>query len=384
MKILDPDKLKDNIERIAAYDFKLHKVFGSAYCVLQNDDIVYQKCFGHTSPLNKEAVTDKTLFRLASMTKPITAVAVLTLVESGKIGLRDPITRFLPDFEGIRIKQKNENGEFVDSGAAKREITVMHLLNHTSGIGSDFNKCAGMTAEDKRSIDRSLEYYRKSGLDFEPGSRQQYSATAAFNVLVKIAETVTQKDYLEFLTDSLFKPCGMTDTTFLPTKEQYSRLIAMHDRQNGENTVGQTTDNCIFSDVPCTHYLGGAGLVSTLSDYTKFAKMLSDGGKAENGRVLSAQTLSLMSTPSVSKNIMPENERWGLGVRVITEEAYKVLPCGSFGWSGAYGSHFWVDPQNRVVAVFMKNSFVDGGSGNESARNFERAVHEAYIPETHR
>ena len=134
----------------------------------------------------------------------------------------------------------------------------------------------------------------------------------------------------------------------------------------------------IRENIPCTHYLGGAGLVSTLHDYSNFAKMLLCKGKTDEGQFLREETFDLLCTPQVSGEIMPGNERWGLGVRVITNDAYPYLPKGSFGWSGAYGSHFWIDPVTRVAAVFMKNSKFDGGAANESARNFEKAVYSSF------
>ena len=152
----------------------------------------------------------------------------------------------------------------------------------------------------------------------------------------------------------------------------------MHNKIDGNNSVAKMKENCIFYDYPCMHYLGGAGLVSTLDDYSKFAKMLLNKGKTPKKQILSEETFRLLHTPFVSEEIMPSNERWGLGVRVIVKESYKTLPVGTFGWSGAYGSHFWVDPTNKVAAVFMKNSLFDGGAGNESARNFEKAVNDSF------
>ena len=137
-------------------------------------------------------------------------------------------------------------------------------------------------------------------------------------------------------------------------------------------------EGCVFENYPCTHYLGGAGLVSSLSDYGSFAKMLLNQGETENGRILKSSTFNQLCTPQVSKEIMPWQERWGLGVRVITEDSYPHLPKGTFGWSGAYGSHFWIDPINKIAAVFMKNSKYDGGAGNQSARNFEEAVYSSF------
>ena len=107
--------------------------------------------------------------------------------------------------------------------------------------------------------------------------------------------------------------------------------------------------------------------------------MLLNGGQGENGKVISKTSVKLLSSAQISENVMPGNARWGLGVRVITEKSYPYLPVGSFGWSGAYGSHFWIDPVNNLFAVYMKNSQVDGGAANESANNFERAVYTALL-----
>jgi CubicO group peptidase (beta-lactamase class C family) len=124
--------------------------------------------------------------------------------------------------------------------------------------------------------------------------------------------------------------------------------------------------------------LGGAGLVSTLRDYSKFAKLLLNKGKIGDIPLISEETFNLLCTPQVSQGIMPGNARWGLGVRVITDESYPYLPVGSFGWSGAYGSHFWIDPVHKIFAVYMKNSKIDGGAGNESAVKLEKAVYSSF------
>lgn len=156
------------------------------------------------------------------------------------------------------------------------------------------------------------------------------------------------------------------------------QIIAMHDKVDGKNGVAKMKENCVFDDYPCTHYLGGAGLASTLDDYSKFAKMLLNKGKTPKKQILEEKTFRLLHTLLVPEEIMPSNERWGLGVRVIVREDYNTLPVGTFGWSGAYGSHFWIDLINNIAAIFMKNSLFDGGAGNESARNFEKAVNNSF------
>lgn len=376
MSVLDITLLKNNIEKAARYDFENNKVFGSAYCVIQGSDVVYQKCFGTVSAESAQPVTENTIFRMASMTKPITAAAILILIERGLLSLDDKVSEFLPEFKDIHITQVTQNG-LTDLGKAKNEITVCHLLTHTSGIGTDPLKEQKMTYNDKKSIDSAVEFYSKIGLDFEPGTKQQYSPFAAFDVLAKIIEKVSKTDYQKFLMQEIFEPCGMVNTTFTPTREQWNAVIAMHNKIDGKNCDEKMNDDCIFSDFPKTHYLGGAGLVSTLADYSRFAQMLLNNGKTPTKHIIGEETLRLMSTPFVSEEIMPSSERWGLGVRVIVREDYENLPLGAFGWSGAYGTHFWIDPANNIAAVYMKNSLFDGGAGNESARNFEKAVNDS-------
>lgn len=370
---LDKTTLIKNIDEIAQYDFDNNKVFGSAYYVYDNGETV-EKCYGNMSLNSDMPITNTTLFRLASMTKPITAVATLVAMEKGFLSLDDTVDKYIPAFKQIQIKDA--------SGAisgVKNLPTILNILTHTSGIGSDSQKLAAMTGADQATLDSAITFYIGSGLDFEPGTKQAYSATGAFDVLVKIIETATGEDYLQFLQKNIFEPCNMKDTTFIPTDEQWTRVVDMHQQANGENAIATLPEGCIFGNVPVTHYLGGAGLVSTLQDYANFAKMLLNDGQGENGKVISKTSVKLLSSPQISTDVMPGNARWGLGVRVITEDNYPFLPVGAFGWSGAYGSHFWIDPVNNVFAVYMKNSFVDGGASNESANKFEKAVYTALL-----
>ena len=376
MKRLNKELLKSNVEKAAQYDFDNHKVFGSAYCVMQGDDIVYENCFGHTSTDQKEPVTKNTIFRLASMTKPITAVAALILVERGVISLSDNVSDYLPEFKDARITQIAETGEIIDLGKAQTDITIRHLLTHTSGFGSGTEKSKAMTDEDKKSIDNTIGFHLKAGLNFEPGTKQQYSGLGAFDVVAKIIEMRTGTDYLSFLQKEIFEPCHMVNTTFVPTNKQWGQIIAMHNKVDDKNVVAEMKKDCVMADYPCSHYLGGGGLASTLDDYTRFAKMLLNRGKTPQKQILEEETFQLLHTPFGPKR--SPNENWGLGVRVVVTEGHKNMPLGAFGWSGAYGSHFWIDPTNKIAAVFMKNSLFDGGSANESARNFEIAVKNSF------
>ena len=357
---IDASFLKTNIEKIAGYDLAENNVFGSSYIVCQNGSTIYKNHFG--------CCDDNTMFRLASMTKPITAFATLILIDRGMLALEDKVEDYLPEFKDIHVI--TPEGE--DLGVSKIAITIKHLLTHTSGFGG--TKVVNMSDEDITSIKNTVKCFAKAGLDFEPFSKEAYSAFAAHDALALIIERLTGKDYEDFLQEEIFSPCGMTNTTFVPSEEQWSRMMTMHNKKDGKSCVGQTVGGCVFENFPATHKLAGAGLTSTLTDYSLFAQMLLNKGKINGIQIISKDTFDLMPQPHAPFNIMFGHEQWGLSVRVVTDNNYRYLPVGSYGWSGAYGTHFWIDPVNNITAVFMKNSLFDGGAGNLSAQRFEKAV----------
>ena len=156
-------------------------------------------------------------------------------------------------------------------------------------------------------------------------------------------------------------------------------MVGMHNYQEGVGIAEPTIPGCVVDDCPVTHPLGGAGLVSTLDDYIKFAQMLLNKGMAPGGRVLEEQWVEQMAVPQLPVELMSEHVNQGLGVRVITGDGYPWLPDGTFGWSGAYGTHYWVDPVNEIVAVYLKNSRYDGGSGALTGKHFEEDVFSAIV-----
>ena len=229
--------------------------------------------------------------------------------------------------------------------------------------------------EDRLDLAHVTEFLSHTCLAFEPTTYQYYSATAAFDVAARMVELTSGMPFDQFVEENIFRPCGMTDTTFAPTPEQWSRMIVMHNRQDGKSVDAPTVPGCVFEDFPVTWFSGGAGLAATMPDYVRFAEMLCRGGVAEGGRVLSERLVQAMGTATVPETVMPKPQQWGLGVRVITGD-YQ-MPLGCFGWSGAYGTHFWVDPVNRITAVYMKNSRYDGGAGSRTSVLFEQDVYGA-------
>ena len=359
MRLLNEKLLSENVEKAALYDIENGNVYGCSYIVKQCGKTIFKKHYGVTGE-NKKAVDDKTLFRLASMTKPITAVATLINVDRGLISLEDTVNSHIPQFKDKRVK-------------------ILHLLSHTSGI-ADCNDgiVAKMTEKDKRTVLDTVNFFADKELAFTPMSTSAYSPFAAWDVLVAIIEKVTGEDFFDFIKREILDPLGMIDTAFVPNKEQWERFIDVNGKVDGKCVKINLNENCVFGDFPCTHNLGGAGLFSTLLDYSAFAETLLNNGLTQSGkRILNESTAKLIKTPVI------ESEEdmcfWGLGVRIVTDKNYPFLPLGIYGWSGAYGSHFWVDPENKITAVFMKNSGYDGGSANESAVRFEQAVNNSLI-----
>jgi len=381
VRYLDKDILRTRLDSSIQCDIDENKISGAAVYVSQAGEVLYQNATGFANPIKKVPVTDTTIFRLASMTKPITAVATLILVERGILQLDDPVEKFYPQFGNMRLASVDDQGRLIDAGQNNVKITVRHILTHTSGIGSGLagaSQIGAMSVTDKASIENTISYFAKQGLSFEPFTKQEYSGFPAFDVLTGIIEKAADEDYLQFLDREIFSKCDMQDTTFVPTKAQWERLSVMYDRKEGKACIAEMKEDCIFGDIPCTHYLGGAGLVSTLRDYAHFAEMLVSNGQYQGQKILSQSSIAEMSTAQLPAQLQPGIARWGLGVRVIVNDTGHNLPTGAFGWSGAYGPHFWIDPVNQIAAVYLKNSLYDPGAGSLTGNNFEADVYHSY------
>ena len=374
MICLDRNTIKARVISRATEDVACEKVPGAAVLVKQNGEVICKDFFGTDGKGGK--ISDKTLFRLASMTKPITAAAVLVQIERGLVSLDDPLEKFIPEYRDMEIGELDGDKNIVIKGKAQTKITVKHLLSHTSGVGSCMlgNKLDNITKAAQTDLKSITDAYASLPLAFDPYSAQAYSATLGFDLLARIVEITSGCEYGKFLKKEIFEPLGMCDTTFDPTEEQWSRVVLMHSYKDGASSFKPLDKSSIFGGYPLTYTCGGACLVSTLADYEKFTDMLLSGGKAQNGdRILDEESVNLMATPAEPFGISL-SEKWGLSVRIVTKDTNRI-PVGSYGWSGAYGCHFWIDPKNRITAIYMKNSTYDGGSGAKTAANFEMDVY---------
>lgn len=371
MKGLNTEKLRYNIDKRITADVKSGRVGGCSVRVMQCGSVVYENCFSSEKfPVHKD-----TIFRLASMTKPITALAVFICIDRGLLQLDDPVSKYLPKFAHMQIGELR-NGKPVAVADAQKEITISNLLTHTSGLGSgpvgDSFRAKMTGSEHQKTLSAAVAHYANCLLDFEPNTQQFYSGIFAFDVLARIVEIVTGVSFDTFVDQEICKKLDMKDTTFVPTKQQRQRLIPMHNYSLETGVSAEPpTDGGMFENFPITYTAGGAGLASTVEDYSHFAQMLLMKGSYNGKQIVSPERIEEMAAAVIPYELMPSNERWGLSVRVIMDESYGHLPVGAFGWSGAYGTHFWVDPVNQVTAIYMKNSRYDGGSCALTAANFE-------------
>ena len=366
---LDPQLLARNISRRISEDVQSQRVCGAAVAVLQRGELVYEATFGYQHPESSEPLRKDAIFRIASMTKPITTVAILQLAQQGKLKLEDEVSQYIPQYARIPL---------ASGGYNTVPLRIWHLLTHTSSMEADagYRETARyqIPPENNQTIASAVDYYVTLPLPFEPGTHRRYSGRVAFDVLGRIVEIVSGVDFAQYVQKEIIEPCGMVDTTFAPSDAQWERVVGMHNYLDGKSVAAETMPGRVVEECPVTHPLGGSGLVSTLSDYIKFAQMLLNKGMTPKGRILDPEWIEKMATPQLPAEMMSESVNQGLGVRVITGDGYPWLPDGTFGWSGAYGTHYWVDPVNEIIAVYLKNSRYDGGSGALTGKHFEEDV----------
>ncbi len=369
MRKLNFGKVQENIRAHVSAVIGQKVLPCASVLVYQENGGFYREEFGFSDISKREALKSDALFRLASMSKPITAVAALILVDRGLLSLEDPIEKYLPEFSKLFVG-KIENGEVVEEIEAITAVTIKELLTHSSGIGSgdigakDF---LAIPVEERATLETAMPHYAKCRLEFEPKTSSDYSPFIGLDILSRIIEIVSGKAYDRFLKEEIFDKLGMRDTTFVPTRSQWDRMVRFATDEDGKCVSEPLDTTRVFEHYPLTFFSGAAGLASTMDDYFAFAKMLLNEGEYNGVRILNVDTVRAMATPQLSKEVLPPPQVWGLGVRVITDETYGTLVKNCYGWAGAYGTYFWVDPDNKIIAIYMRNVH-DGEQGYTNSR----------------
>jgi CubicO group peptidase (beta-lactamase class C family) len=369
-----------------------HDISGAVTVVARKGRLAHLEAHGLMDIDTKKAMSKDTLFWIASMSKPITGVAILMLVEEGKIRLTDPVSKFIPEFRGMKVAVMQEGltgrGGPPAAGTpplfytvpATREIMIQDLLSHVSGLVSGGAASAAELSKVPRKPGETLsDYIPRLGatpLDFQPGSRWSYSPGAGFETLGRIVEIVSGQTFDQFLRQRIFDQLGMKDITFHPAQEQLGRVTAMYHRAN--NALTKVDTSARMNNI--TYFSGAGGLMSDAEDYLQFGQMLANGGQLNGKRLLSPKTVELMSSIFAPDSLpgRPKGRSFGLSVQVINDAvlANTRISNGSYGWDGAFGTHFWIDPKEKIVGILMIQT---DNPNRELNGDFENAVMQAIV-----
>jgi len=349
------------------------QIAGAVALVARKGKVAYLKSAGLQDVEKKTPVQNNTIFRIASMTKPVTSVAVMILYEEGRFMLNDPVSKYLPEFKDMMVlnPERSTNGQAqADSLVpAKRLITIRHLLSHTSGLtyhwndklGEIYKKAgiAGGLGLHNETIAENMKKLAKLPLLFHPGDKWEYGLSV--DVLGYLVETVSGKSLNDFFKERIFAPLKMNDTHFFLPPEKVARLatVYQYSAEKGMSRLpdaATTTGSLEFSPAypysgPQKFYSGGAGLCATISDYARFAQMLLNGGELEGVRILSRKSVELM-TADFAGGLNPNNGfGLGFGIRRALPEGGELGSAGAYGWSGFWNTQFLIDPREQMVTL---------------------------------
>jgi CubicO group peptidase (beta-lactamase class C family) len=393
-----PEKVGMSKERLARIDAMLQEavaegdVPGAVALVARNGKIVYHKAFGMADNESGRALKKDDVFRIASQTKAITSTAVMMLWEEGKFKLDDPISKYIPEFKNPQVLNTFQYKDTsYTTTPASGEITIRHLLTHTSGIGYGvidgderfqmiYNK-AGVTdlfTTENISIQESVRKLAKLPLHHNPGEKFTYSE--GLDVLGYFVEVMSGMPFDVYLRKRLFEPLGMHDTWFYLPQEKAQRLVAVQQPDNGK-----------WSRLPVTFYdpdypakgakkffSGGAGLSSTAKDYATFLQMYLNGGELNGVRILSRTTVQAIMANQIGDIWKDNDKHYGLAFSVLKQKGEDKGGQGSLGtfdWGGYFNTQYFADPEEKVIGILMKQT--QGTTSDDTGWKFRQLVGQA-------
>ncbi len=386
-------------ERLARIDTLLqqyvdeNRIGGAVGFVLQDGRVVYQRAVGWADKEAGVRMAPDTIFRIASQTKAITSVAILSLMEEGKLTLTDPVSRYIPSFAASKVAVRN--GEAVDLVPAKRAINIRDLLTHTAGIsyGTDatvaamyqakgLGPAAGygwFTADKDEPICVTMERLGTLPFVAQPGEAWVYGYNT--DVLGCVVEKVSGMPLDQFIKTRITAPLGMKDTQFFLPPAERGRLAAVY-MAGSDGKITRAPDGArgqgAYVDGPRKSFAGGAGLLSTAPDYARFLEMIRRGGALDGVRILSPRTVALMTSNQVGTLHSPAGLGYGLGFETTDRYGANGLDsAGAFGWAGAYSSTYRVDPESHLVICFMVQMLPNT---TDLGRKFPTLVYQALEP----
>lgn len=354
------------------------KIAGAVAAVARRGKLVYLEPVGLQNMETRTLMTDRSLFRIYSMTKAVTGVAVMMLADEGKIGLGDPASKYLPEFKNVMVQ---EGG----TGAARRpsrEITVRDLLLHTSGLSHRTSELYRSLKVRSRAIGlpQFIGNITRAPLLEDPGTRFRYSE--ATTVLGRIVEVVSKQSFDQFVITRILKPLGMNDTAFWVDGDAMARLAVVYQRGQDGTMAPFEIEEVPFTEKPALME-GAVGLVATAEDFMKFSQMLLNKGELGGTRLLKAETAASMTTNALSEPVLAAkggNVGWGLAnVDVVVAEGSRgyLSAIGEYGWDGSAGTFFAVDPSKELVVTLMTQNLP--ANPDQLRQKFKAAVLQSIV-----
>ncbi len=388
-----PESLGFSPERLARIDAVMQQHIdqrhlpGATMILVRRGQVVYQKAFGYSDVEAKTPLRVDDIFRIMSMSKAITTVAVMMLYEEGKLRLDDPVAKYIPTFRNPKILTKfNEKDTTYSAIPAKKEVTLRQLLTHTAGIpySHPLYQKAGIpdffSLEPKR-ISETMSKLGSLPLLHEPGEKYTYGLNT--DVLGYVVEVVSGMRFGEFLQKRIFEPLGMTDSGFYQPDAKKSRLMHLYTQKSPDSPMTKHPDFA-EENYPVagakTYESGGAGLSSTVQDYAKFLQMLMNGGKFNNRQLLGRKTIELMTTNQIGDlTVWDTGNKFGLGFEITTETGHAREPgsLGALRWGGRNYSDFWWDPKEELLGVWTTQMLPSAYGGID--RQFKQLAYQALV-----
>ena len=375
-------------------------ISGAALLIRRGNEILYKNMWGYANTEKGILIQENSIYRMMSMTKIITAVAVMICMERGLLKIDDPVSAYIPEFHNMKVSHDPryvyEEAKMkrlplmlltfkmskVKTTDAEREITIRDLLSHSSGLQQGLVGLLDMlkNKEQHSTLKDEVLHYSRNVLDFQPGTGTGYSPLAGFDILGYIVSIVSGKSLNDFVQDEICHPLDMMDTTFFLNNEQKTRLVSVYKRKAGKlvNVTGTKDDVAGFFHSSSLNYEHGCGgIYSTLMDYDKFGYMLLNNGSYKGIELLRPDTVELMHTEAPAMHLEPEpGFVWGLGVKIRQNPDLSECKAtkGTYGWSGAFGTHFFISPEDNLEVVFMTNRSDLNGSGSYISAKIEEMV----------
>jgi CubicO group peptidase (beta-lactamase class C family) len=367
---------------------------GSVALVIRNGKVAYYKAAGYNDLDTKSAMQKEGIFRIASQTKAITSVAMMMLFEEGKFLLDDAVSKYIPAFKKQQVLDKfNAADTTYTTVPAKSEITIRQLFTHTSGLGyaqigskeanaiyAKNNLTAGIGVQNDNLLD-AMNRLGKLPLMHQPGEKWTYGLNS--DLLGCLVEVISGMTLNDFFRTRIFEPLGMKDTYFHVPQEKSSRLVNLYREDSTGKLLkaeSKMLNGPVGPDYPLinsTYYSGGAGLSSTIYDYAIFLQMLLNNGIYGGKRILSRNTVRIMTMNQIGDISIRGDDKFGLGFQVVTDKSSgrTLAQSGTYSWGGAFATSYWVDPKEKMVMVFYRQ--LQGTTHGDLPEKFRSLVYQA-------